>query len=511
MLSQTSIEWAVDFIADHSDGDLFPRVQEIEAIRDLKSEFVAMVAGKQLADFPPSAHRRFLVPKDEVSYRQATQLDPQDSLLLTALVHQFGSGIEARRLAPQQVFSNRFDPTESQGLYDSRDAWDAFWTEARLRARSASSMLHCDIADFYNQVYHHEVENQLRESGFPNQATKWIIKLLESTTAGVSRGVPIGPHAAHLLAEATLIPIDSSLRDSGLNFIRFVDDFLVFSDSTRESKSALATIARILDQPQRLMLQRHKTKMFTQDEFLAFCDEMVEDRPITTEEESLIAIVRKYSGGNPYATIMFSQVSRDDWEAITAAGLRSIIEEYISQDPTDFIRLRWLYRRLAQIGHPGAIEVSLERIESLGPCFASICFYLGSVQEVPREQWLQLGDRLLALLVSPEVIDNEYFALMLLSLFARNPSLNHFPKLSARFSSASAMLRREILLAARSNAADGWIRQHKQSFPSMDDWQKMAFAYCASALPSDEKKYFLSRWVANRPIEKILAKWSKGT
>lgn len=155
--------------------------------------------------------------------------------------------------------------------------------------------------------------------------------------------------------------------------------------------------------------------------------------------------------------------------------------------------------------------MSLDHIEDLAPCFANICFYLGSVKQVPPADWLAIGGRLLALLESPEVRDNEYFALLILSLFARNPSLNHFPKLSAMFPSASAVLRREILLAAKGGTADGWIRQHKQAFAGMDDWQKLAFAYCCSVLPDDEKKFFLDRWSINRPFQNVLVKWSKRT
>lgn len=74
------------------------------------------------------------------------------------------------------------------------------------------------------------------ESGLPNQAIKWIISLLESTTAGVSRGVPIGPHAIHLIAESSMIPIDNSLCSIGLNFMRFADDILIFCDSHDSAK-----------------------------------------------------------------------------------------------------------------------------------------------------------------------------------------------------------------------------------------------------------------------------------
>ncbi|MFM5161413.1 hypothetical protein ACEUAT_21065 [Aeromonas veronii] len=192
-LSRNSIEWAINFVSDHSDGDLFPKIVEIGAIKSKAEEFIQAVENKNLTDFPPKPCRRFIVPKDEISYRQATQLHPQDSLLLSALIHQYGQGIETRRLDNNKVFSYRFRPTADDGLYGNKNAWNEFWKKADVLSRSSNVVLYLDIADFYNQIYHHTVENQLIASGFPNQASKWVISLLESTTAGVSRGVPIGP------------------------------------------------------------------------------------------------------------------------------------------------------------------------------------------------------------------------------------------------------------------------------------------------------------------------------
>ena len=210
-LSAASLEWAIQFISDHSEGDIFPKTLENKAIEELNAEFIALVEGKPLREFAPGAPRRFIVPKDEIAYRQATQLDPQDSIFLSAVVHQYGQGIEDRRLPANKVFSYRFSPTTQHGLYGSQTAWNDFWKAVRVASRTCKAILYCDISDFYNQIYHHVVENQLFESGFPNQAVKWVVALLESTTAGVSRGVPIGPHAVHLIAEATLIPIDNSM------------------------------------------------------------------------------------------------------------------------------------------------------------------------------------------------------------------------------------------------------------------------------------------------------------
>jgi len=358
-------------------------------------------------------------------------------------------------------------------------------------------------------IYHHIVENQLIESSFPNQVTKWVVNLLESTTAGVSRGVPIGPHPIHLLAEAAMIPIDNSINTQGFVFLRYADDIVVFCQSEQDAKNALARLASILDKQQRLMLQRHKTKIYNSEEFRDVCRRMIEDRPISVEEDKILKLIRKYSGGNPYRTVTYNQISEEDWEYITEGLISNIIYEYINQEEIDYIRLRWFYRRLAQIGHPGAIEVSLREISKLSPCFANICTYLASVQSIDAEKWKYIGGKLLELLDSQDVINNEFFRLSILSLFTRNKHINHFSVLVNKFPTSESFVRREILLAASQNLAFDWLREQKENYQSMDPWQKMAFIYGISGLPKDEKKFFINRFSFPRAFESILSKWAK--
>jgi len=186
-----------------------------------------------------------------------------------------------------------------------------------------------------------------------------------------------------------------------------------------------------------------------------------------------------------------------------------VIEEYIAADPVDYIRLRWFYRRLAQIGHPGAIEVSLDHLDALGPCFANICFYLASVQSVPPKDWKRVGSKLLQLLRTPEVKASEYFRLLVLSLFTKIEHINHFARLHKMFQSSDAFVRREVILAARMNGALDWVRELKENYPSMDPWQQKAMLFVIAGLAKDEKNYFLGRQAILRPFEKSLAKWAK--
>ena len=138
-LSRDAIEWAIEFVEKHSDGDLFPKIYELNAIFDRKDEFIDLVEGKPLTEFAPKPFRRFIVPKDEISYRQATQLHPQDSILLSALVYEFGKGIESQRLSNNQIFSYRFAPSKEEGLYSTKTAWNDFWGTAYRKSESGHS------------------------------------------------------------------------------------------------------------------------------------------------------------------------------------------------------------------------------------------------------------------------------------------------------------------------------------------------------------------------------------
>ena len=229
-------------------------------------------------------------------------------------MHQYGGGIEKRRIpvADYVVFSYRYNPQPNYWLYDQDYNWTPFWKHCYEKSKVYSHALLLDISDFYNQIYHHTIENQLIESGFPNQTTKWIMGLLESLTAQVSRGIPVGPHAAHLLAEASLIPLDNSLKSHGIDYARFVDDIIVFCNGENEYRKCLYLIADILDKQQRLILNKSKTLPLTQAKFQKLCAERIEDRPINDLEEKLLNIISKYSKGNPYKIVLLREVSPKD-------------------------------------------------------------------------------------------------------------------------------------------------------------------------------------------------------
>lgn len=131
------------------------------------------------------------------------------------------------------------------------------------------------------------------------------------------------------------------------------------------------------------------------------------------EEESLIYdIVNRYSDGNPYKTISYEEISEEDCAHLSEEVMADIIDSYLSQESIDYGGLRWFYKRLAQLGHPGAISFTLHSIEKLTPCFPQVCTYLGSVQFIDLNEWKSIGTELLKLFKNEYITHSEYFKLL---------------------------------------------------------------------------------------------------
>lgn len=507
-LNSKSIKWAIEFTTRHSDGDIFPPLPEISAVDELRDNLTNSLASDHIEKIKPQPFRRFLVPRGDLSYRRATQLHPQDSILLTSIVHQFGTAIEDRRLGSDMVFSNRFDPTTDRGLYKNQPTWNDFWKRAYEKSETCSHVLYCDIADFYNQINHHVLENILKESHIPDEVYHYITELVKFPTVRISQGLPVGPHAVHLFAEGTLIPIDDAFLADRLDFIRYADDIYVFCQSRDAAIRSSWVVANTLDRQQHLMLQQRKTEIYPADAFQKHAQEMIEDRPINDEEEQLLDVISKYDHGNPYITITYDQISGEDWSKFSDEIVRRIVGEYLDGAPINFVRLRWFFRRLTQVGHPGALPVVLDNIDMLEPCLSDICSYVSSIRSVSSEQWPEVGTKLIGVLKANPAFANEFSRLSVLSLFSRNADIDNFPALVEQHETGGPGVRREILLAAKTNGASAWLRNQKGDFVGMTPWEQLAFMYSASVLPKSEKEAFFKGRQYGCRFDKQLAKWS---
>jgi retron-type reverse transcriptase len=510
-LAPTSYQWAFESLARLGDSDLFASPPEFSVLQALGNAAIIKLAQCDISSITHGPARRFLVPKDDLSYRTATQLDPLDSIILTALMYQYGQQIESirRPSAENTVFSNRFSPQASGHMYGTASSWNEFWSYCYENSKKYPFMVLLDIADFYNQIYHHSLENQLVQARLPNQAIKWIISLCQTLTAKVSRGIPLGPHASHLLGELILCAVDNSLASYGITFARYIDDIILFAGSSTSARALILHVASTLDKQQKLMLQRYKTKILPRDKFREYCHAMLEDRPINDLEKELVEIIRKHSNDDPYRTIWLSELSDEELQKFQPTVLEKIIADHLQADEPDYVRLRWFIRRLAQVGHPGAVDVLLREFTNLLPAMSEICRYFLATSQSAAVPWDAMGHNLLEFLTNEIVASNEYYQLCVLSLFSAQKQLDHLPALLNLYQSSSPVLRREIILCAAKHQAAEWLRELKEQYAVMDPWSRRAFLYASHLLPPGERKFFLSHAGPNGPLEQMIAEWSK--
>jgi hypothetical protein len=515
-LTTDSIKWAIDHLEKENDTDIFPKPIEISIIKECKDDVIRVLSNIDIGNYKWRPSRRFLIPKDELSYRVITQLDPLDSVFLSAIIKSFGQKIEDNRIPINKrvVFGNRFNPAKNGFLYKSDGQWGKFWKAAKSRAKKNKYMLRFDIADFYNQIYHHTIENQLIECGLPNEVKNSICDLFNVVTLKVSRGIPVGPHSTHIIAEAALIPIDNSLTYHGINYCRFMDDFFAFGKTEVDCKIILNKAAEILDKQQRLILQRFKTKIFSQEDFLHECDEQLTFEPLNDVEEKILEIVKNHSDGPYLSKIKWEDLDPKDQEFFSRIFYGDLIDDYLKREGTpNFSKLRWIYRRLRQLGVPHAIDYTLDNLDRFTPIINDICEYLVAAAPNYSGNLKRTGKKIHKLLDNKIIKSSEFFQIALINIFSQAKELNHFSAFSKTFKASSENVKRKILLFAYSIKATDWLREIKEQYSDFNAWNKRAFLIASSCLPKDERKFFydsVKKSLTNEDLlEHIIIKWGK--
>lgn len=515
-LNKNSIEWAIIHNKIVKDTDLFPLPKEIEIFEQNLENSVQVFKNIDIDSYKWKSARRYLIPKKKLSYRMATQLNPLDSVLLSAIIYEYGDKIEQRRIPidENKIFSYRFAPNKLGYMYTLEDSWKKFWEYSSLKAEESDYIVYVDISDFYNQIYHHTLENELIASGFPNSIKKSLVNLFTKLTAKVSRGIPVGPHSTHLLAEMVLISLDNYLKFQSKDFSRYADDIIVFCDSRKEAEKMIYEIAEFLDSNQRLVLSSGKTKIYKKKEFLDLCDAMTSDNPINDIEFEMIEVLNKY-GANLYTAQQVINLSEEDASIFSEEKVSQCLEAYLSEEDINFDRIKWFYRRMSQIQMDTAMEFTLQNIDKLVPAISEIISYFISVGEskICTLDLTKYGDKIFELLNDDLVKSSGYLQLLLVSLFSGSNTYNHIDKLMRMFSHSGEDIKREILFAcynySKSDELYGWIYGLKEQVGQFNDWTKSAYYITSTLMLAENKKFFLKHSEPSNELEEYIIKWAK--
>ena len=238
------------------------------------SEFPAWVrihwstVRSQLLDgtYRPSPVRRVTIDKPDGGKRQLGIPNVLDRLIQQSIV---------------QVLTPIFDPSfsaSSHGFRPKRSAHGAAKQVRRTIRIGYRFVVDMDLSKFFDRVQHDVLMSRIARK----VSDKLLLKLLgrylragvmvdgvfQATTEGTPQGGPASP----LLANILLDDLDKELENRGLPFVRYADDFLIFTKSQRSAERVFQSVNRYLTEKLRLVVNQEKSRIVSYDgvEFLGF-------------------------------------------------------------------------------------------------------------------------------------------------------------------------------------------------------------------------------------------------
>lgn len=216
--------------------------------------------------YRPGPARRKSIPKGDGSERHLGIPNVIDRLIQQAIL---------------LVLTPIFDPDFSESSFGFRPGRSAQEAVMQVQAHIRAGYRHCvdmDLSKFFDRVQHdvlmsrvaRKVRDQrlLRLIGRYLRAGVIVDTDLQPSPEGTMQGGPLSP----LLANILLDDFDKELESRGLRFVRYADDFLVFTKTREASRRVYGAVGRYLTRKLKLVVNRQKSRICSTDgvEFVGF-------------------------------------------------------------------------------------------------------------------------------------------------------------------------------------------------------------------------------------------------
>jgi RNA-directed DNA polymerase len=216
--------------------------------------------------YEPSPARRKSIPKPDGSERHLGIPNVQERVIQQAIL---------------QVLSPIFDPEFSESSFGFRPNRSAQGAAKQVQAHIRAGYRHCvdmDLSKFFDRVQHDvllaRVARKVRDKRVLHLIGRYLRAgvmdgaELQPSIEGTMQGGPLSP----LLANILLDDFDKELEQRGLRFVRYADDFLVFTKTSQAARRVYGSVGRYLTRKLKLVVNRQKSRVCSTDgvEFLGF-------------------------------------------------------------------------------------------------------------------------------------------------------------------------------------------------------------------------------------------------
>lgn len=508
-LSPDSLEFARTHIRSFWDSDFFPKPFEFQALWAFWPEVKAHLSAIDVDQLAVRPARSMVAPKPGGGYRVVHQLDPLGALIYTALGYLISPSVEQGRVPAQErvACSYRIAVNLRQGtFFQAGSGFRDFVARSRELAQAHPAVLVTDITDFYNQIYLHRLQNAIAAADPALDTLATSVELfITKMNNRVSRGVPVGPAASIVMAEAILMDVDRYIADQGFTHTRYVDDFHIFSDSEAGLEALLRSLVLYLHSNHRLTLSSHKTRLLHSADFIAQVLDDPEDRERDEIHRALERVRRVVRYDFIGADEPTAAVTNPDVQARTA-GLQDLMQRVCDIQPLDLGLARHVLRRCRKLRLRAIVPLLLEHFDLFAPVINDVVLYLDAVTNPAFID--RYSDRLISISRESNALSTALVATWWFDYIVKHealvqqPTVQDIVRLRGVFQSQAGMA-----ITTRNVA---WVRTYRDRLDDLGPWDRRQVLLASVVLAADERRPWMDNVQQNSadPLEKWVARWA---
>jgi len=209
-----------------------PGLSRAEMERHALKHILELVEEVRSGNYRPAGLRRFTVRKPNGGRRVLSALTLRDKLLQTAAL-----------LVLTPVAERRFHP-DSYGYRPGRSVEMAFGRACERIHCGLDWLVDADIRSFFDEIPHRPLRRLLRrfvrDRALMELMEQWLaVGYAQSSLFGTRKGIPQGAVLSPLWCNLYLDRMDRDWDRRNLAFVRYADDFLLFTPDRRSAERAL--------------------------------------------------------------------------------------------------------------------------------------------------------------------------------------------------------------------------------------------------------------------------------
>ena len=518
IVKDAAIKRAIANVCAFGDTDVFPFPFEnwflktnptaaFEIVKDIDLRFDELITS-----YPPQ-FESILAPAGYTGFRWVTQIDPFWNLYFLSMIITSAQEIENARMPADIVHSYRFHPGTDESIFSKETGWSSFMQKSYELSKSHEHVVATDISEFYRRINHHRVENSLQHV-IKNQIPKRIVEILTIFSNNSSYGLPIGGPAARLISEITLNQIDKLLYAKGIKYLRFADDFHIFTDSVNDAYNALQFLSQSLITNQGLTLQKSKTRIMTSIEFQnsfpkhLIADPPPADSPLESETIKLLKLSLNYDPYDQNASENYD-ILKGELKDIDIVGLLASEAQKTQINISVSRKIVSVIKHLSSELRVSAIKTLIDSKEQFFPILSLV---LIMIRDVMSDSDPDTRNKIASAVREAVSSGSHVFGLDLhksyvVRILAESGSEDDLLMMNSFFAESSPIVRRDIILSYAKHKYWYPLSDLKSKYSGLTPWEQRAYLAASYSL-GDEGRHWREKISLPTPlIDKHIRDW----